>query len=303
MIGGTAAGAGNRIDSAGIGVSLDRVPPPAGSGNAILGNLIDSSYGSAITLVDGHGIGIDLKADGMTANDPCDADAGPNGLQNFPVITLVKAGPGTTTINGTLDAAPGTAYRLEFFADNFEEIDEAFLGSTMVTTDAACQASFEVTFPVSVTSAAQITATATDDHNNSSEFSQPVGVQTQFFTVTPCRVADTRDPPGPSGGPPLTWGENRTFPVAGICGIPPTARAVAIVGAAFEPTAWGDLLLYPHSQNYNQLASFVNFRPGITQSNFGIVPLGIDGMMNVHCNLDNWAGITHFFFDVYGYYQ
>src|SRR5262245_3083791 len=41
----------------------------------------------------------------------------------------------------------------------------------------------------------------------------------QYFTVTPCRLIDTRNPAGPYGGPALTAGVNRTFTVTGQCGI------------------------------------------------------------------------------------
>src|SRR5262245_26862379 len=51
---------------------------------------------------------------------------------------------------------------------------------------------------------------------------------TSFFTVDPCRVADTRSPDGPSGGPALPANSSRSFPVTGLCGIPTTAKAVAI---------------------------------------------------------------------------
>src|SRR4029077_187725 len=49
-----------------------------------------------------------------------------------------------------------------------------------------------------------------------------------FYTVTPCRVADTRSPVGPYGGPSLVAGADRTFVFGGQCGIPPTAVAVAL---------------------------------------------------------------------------
>ena len=49
-----------------------------------------------------------------------------------------------------------------------------------------------------------------------------------FFTVTPCRLADTRNPPGPFGAPALSNGVVRTFTVGGNCGVPAAASAVSV---------------------------------------------------------------------------
>ena len=60
-----------------------------------------------------------------------------------------------------------------------------------------------------------------------------------FFTATPCRLVDTRDPSGPRGGPALVAAAERDFTLVGVCGIPATARALAVtltvVGPATAP--------------------------------------------------------------------
>src|SRR5690606_18660414 len=76
----------------------------AGIGNAILGNSIHSN----------GGLGIDFFGDGPTGNDPGDADTGPNGLQNFPVIEAIAISG--TGIMGMLDSTPETTFRIELFA-------------------------------------------------------------------------------------------------------------------------------------------------------------------------------------------
>jgi hypothetical protein len=293
-VGGTAAGAGNRIAfNSGVGVDLPL--SVVGTGNAILGNSIFSN----------GGLGIDLNDDGVTANDACDADTGSNTLQNFPVITSVTAGVGSTTVQGTLNSVASTQYRIEFFANDACDPSgfgqgKTFLGSSDVMTDGSCNGSFDVILPVSVAPTDRITATATDPNNNTSEFSACAGVQTTFFTVSPCRVADTRDAPGPSGGPALSANTVRSFPVAGLCGIPSTARAVAIDLAVFQPSNAGDLRVYP-AGGAAPLASAINFRTDIVRANNAVVPLGIGGQISVQCDMP--SGGTHFFFDVYGYFQ
>jgi CSLREA domain-containing protein len=294
-IGGTAAGAGNVIAfNTGIGILM--VGTPFGTGNAILGNSIFSN----------NGLGIDLGNDGVTVNDACDADTGPNNLQNFPVITSVTAGAGSTTVQGTLNSTASTGpYRIEIFASDacdpsgFGE-GRTFLGSTTATTSGSCDGTFNVTLPVSVSPTARITATATDPNNNTSEFSACVAVETVFYTVSPCRVADTRDAPGPSGGPALAANTVRTFPVASLCQIPTSARAVAINLAVFQPSNDGDLRVYP-AGGAAPLASAINFRTGIVRANNAVVPLGAGGQISVQCDMP--SGSTNFFFDVYGYFQ
>ena len=62
----------------------------------------------------------------------------------------------------------------------------------------------------------------------------------------------------------------------------------------------GDLRLYP-AGGTAPLASAINFRTGIVRANNAIVPLGAGGQISVQC--DMLSGSTHFFFDVYGYFQ
>jgi len=166
-VGGVGSASSNTIafnGAAGVAVA-------SGTGNAILSNSI---------FLNG-GLGIDLGPVGPTPNDPCDADSGANGLQNFPVITLASAAGASTNVQGTLNSTPLTAYRIEFFANQVSNPSgfgegQTLIGFTNVTTDATCNASFNVTLPVTVAPGQVITATATSPSNNTSEFSQSVQV-------------------------------------------------------------------------------------------------------------------------------
>ncbi|MGH9838271.1 MAG: hypothetical protein ACREEM_05760 [Blastocatellia bacterium] len=174
-IGGTAANAGNTIAFNGAGGVVLTMPGSVPvTGNAILSNSIFSNTGPVLPDM---GLGIDLGADGVTPNDSGDADPGPNNLQNFPALTSIITGSGNTTIQGTLNSAANTAFRLEFFSNaacdpsgNGE--GQNFIGSTMVTTNASGAASFNVTFQIAVVAGRFFTATATDSNNNTSEFCQ-----------------------------------------------------------------------------------------------------------------------------------
>jgi hypothetical protein len=51
----------------------------------------------------------------------------------------------------------------------------------------------------------------------------------EFYTVTPCRIADTRLAPGPFGGPSLDQGSTRSFPIPSSgCSIPASAAAYSL---------------------------------------------------------------------------
>ncbi|MEO8347540.1 MAG: zinc-dependent metalloprotease, partial [Acidobacteriota bacterium] len=62
----------------------------------------------------------------------------------------------------------------------------------------------------------------------------------RFYTVAPCRVVDTRNAPGPYGGPALAANTDRTFVFAGQCGIPTSATAVSGNVTVVQSTAAGN---------------------------------------------------------------
>ena len=180
-VGGVAPGAGNTF--AGVNAAAVYVEPGA-SGNAILGNSIDGTQ--AANYEDGPpGLGIDLlegtEVFGVTANDPGDADTGANELQNFPDLTSASAAGGTTTVEGSLSSEANETYRIEFFSSpacdpsGYGE-GEVFLGATSETTDGSGLVPFTAELPVSVAPGDVVTATATDEGNNTSEFSACVTV-------------------------------------------------------------------------------------------------------------------------------
>ena len=62
---------------------------------------------------------IDLNfGDGPTANDVGDTDAGPNDLQNFPVITGAVASGGNTIVSGFLNSTPASTFILNVFQNS-----------------------------------------------------------------------------------------------------------------------------------------------------------------------------------------
>lgn len=165
-IGGTTAGAGNRIAfNGGPGVFVT-----TGTGNTIRGNSIFSN----------NGLGIDLGTLGVTLNDSNDGDTGANQLQNFPVITTTMTTSNSTTIQGSLKSIPNTTFNIDFYSN--AAVDPSgngegaqFFNTTSVNTDGNGNATINATFPAALASGRVITATATDPNGNTSEFSASNG--------------------------------------------------------------------------------------------------------------------------------
>jgi hypothetical protein len=81
----------------------------AGSGVTIRGNRIEANARSGI------GLGIDLGDLGPSPNDDGDADAGPNGMQNYPVITASAPNGDTRQVTATLNTNPSAVFRIDFY--------------------------------------------------------------------------------------------------------------------------------------------------------------------------------------------
>jgi plastocyanin len=121
-----------------------------------------------------------------------------------------------------------------------------------------------------------------------------------FHTLPPCRVVDTREPNGPFGGPALAAGQDRIFAVAGQCGIPMSARAVAYNVTVTQPTALGHVTLHPAGAAV-PATSTLNYRAGQTRANNAIVQLGSGGALGVACG--QGSGTVHLIIDVTGYFE
>jgi chitinase len=121
-----------------------------------------------------------------------------------------------------------------------------------------------------------------------------------YFVVPPCRVLDTRNPSGPYGGPALLAGQSRTVTLAGQCGIPASAQAVSVNVAVTQPTAAGNLRLYPAGTPVPSVSS-VNYSAGQTRANNGVTGLGVSGQIAIRCA--QASGTVHAILDVTGYFE
>ena len=160
--------------------------------NGVLGRY-DSGTGNQITAnrLFGNGrLGIDLttsSADpgGPTANDAGDGDSGPNGLQNFPVLSA--ANHLTGQVNGTLDSAAGANFTIELFMSpscdgSGHGEGMVLIGSGPAMTNGSGLASFSLTATSALALGQFLTATATDAAGSTSEFSACFEITNRIFT-------------------------------------------------------------------------------------------------------------------------
>ncbi len=129
-------------------------------------------------------VGISLGINPPNPADPGDADTGPNGLQNAPVITGIDYGP-PTVAHAVLSSTPSTTFDVDFYANllcaarptAYAEGEE-MVGTVQATTDASGLATIDFTLPSPLLAGQGVAALATDPAGNTSEFSQTILLKT-----------------------------------------------------------------------------------------------------------------------------
>ncbi len=165
------------------------------------GNAIGFNGGAGISIAGGHknflrnnsifgnkALGIDLFPPGVNQNDTLDADIGANNLQNYPVLDSLKRHPTGTDVYGHLISSPLGTYVIDFFADSLGDSTgfgegEKPLGSVVTHAGPSGAVTFFATLPGVVSTQEQLTATATDDSGNTSEFS--IGIGRSYMITAP----------------------------------------------------------------------------------------------------------------------
>ena len=122
-----------------------------------------------------------------------------------------------------------------------------------------------------------------------------------FIPITPCRIADTRGNgfTGAFGPPSIGAGTQRSFPIAGQCGIPTGASAVSFNFAALNVSQVGDLRVFP-AGGAVPTVSTLNYNANTPNiANAAVVPLGTGGAIRVQAD----AATIDLIIDVNGYYS
>lgn len=124
---------------------------------------------------------------------------------------------------------------------------------------------------------------------------------TLFYPVTPCRVHDTREVSGPTGGQPVAEGATLVLDVGGRCGVPATARAVTGNVTVTQPSGSGQLVVFPADEP-KPVASTIHFATGRTRAASSHLKLSTDDLGSVAIANDS-TGHVHVILDVSGYYR
>jgi len=261
-------------------------------GNSIFDNAgIQADSGLAIDLT-----GANLFDLGVNINDAGDGDGGPNGYQNYPLISSVTYGGSNTTIAGTLQSTPSTTFDVDFYSNPAcngrpQEQDEAkaYLGSIEVTTDGSGNADFNEILAVAVANGSPITATATSPSGATSELSPRFVLSLDPVSGPPSGVIGAQirglafeaGATVTVGGVPATGVtvDNPTTITANIPALPAgsiNALTVANPGGGASgtlPNAWiANFNDIPGSQFYTQITSLVanGITAGVGGGNYGI---------------------------------
>ncbi len=124
-----------------------------------------------------------------------------------------------------------------------------------------------------------------------------VSIALQFVPVTSCRIADTRNPNGPFGGPKLAAGGARSFVIpSSVCGIPSTAAAYSLNVTVVPDAQLGYLTIWP-TGGTPPLVSTLN-SDGRVKANAAIVPAGNNGAVSVFA-----TDSTQVVLDINGYFE
>lgn len=140
---------------------------------------------------------------------------------------------------------------------------------------------------------------AADDYNLQPDVFVHSRAGLDYFTLLPCRLLDTRTA---QDGPALPSGAVEVLAPLGVCGIPATARALALNVTALQAAGGGYLTLFPGDFLFLPVTSTINFHAGASKANNAIIPLAEDGTLAVR-PIVSGGGTVHVILDAVGYFQ
>jgi hypothetical protein len=118
-----------------------------------------------------------------------------------------------------------------------------------------------------------------------------------FVSITPCRIADTRNANGVFGGPSLTGGSARDFPIqSSACNIPSIASAYVLNITVLPAGPLAYLTIWPTGQS-QPTVSTLNSPTGQIIANSAVVSAGTNGAVSIYV-----SDTTGLILDISGYF-
>jgi hypothetical protein len=179
-----------------------------------------------------------------------------------------------------------------------------FAGAGQVSATFVNSGTLTVTTPANTAGIKSVTVTNPDGGtatvSNGYFYANPSGTL-QFYTLTACRLVDTRSAAGLLGGPALAANATRVFTVTGACGVPSDAKALSVNVTAVSPAAAGFAALYP-GNSFPLGTSTVSFKAGATRASNAIVELATDATGRLGAQNAS-SGALNVLIDVNGYFK
>jgi metallopeptidase family M12-like protein/IPT/TIG domain-containing protein len=215
----------------------------------------------------------------------------------FPALQLSSVSPATGFTTG---GASVTIYGGGFVSG----ATVSFGGAAATSVVVANSSTITAVTPAHASGPTSVTVTLPDASNTTKTnayFYAPPPAPTDFYTLTPCRVLDTRNANGPLGGPALAPSAQRTFTVTGTCGIPSGADAIAANVTVVSPTASGYLASFP-GDAFDLGSSLLNFSAGVVRADNAVLTLATNGTGSILV-VNASGGTTNVIVDVVGYFN
>ncbi len=156
-------------------------------------------------------------------------------------------------------------------------------------TDASLPCGSSVTYQVIASTGTCASAPATSSQ------SCAAASHLRFYSVTPCRVLDTRSSTA------LAALSTTSFQLTGSCGIPTTAKALSTNVTVVAPQQGGYVTLFAGGTSLPGTTT-VSFNAGTLRANNSLITLGSGGLVDVYAGLSG-SGTTNLLIDVNGYFQ
>lgn len=212
--------------------------------------------------------------------------------------------PGTPAITAPATAASGQTGLLASVPVN---AGSTFAWSLSNGTITSGQGTNQISFTSGVAGSLALSVTETNSSGCTSAAGTasltvtPIGSALLFFTLAPCRILDSRNPPGPLGGPSLQPASTRTFDVAASsCGVPAGAVAISANLTVTNGGAVGELVVFP-SDVPRPNTSAISFRAGRARANNAVVKFSSSSA--TFSVFDDSPSAVDLILDVNGYFR